>query len=64
MATDIPVISPDTSSLIQPDFSISSRILFSLTEPGQFKQKKNHHLVVRFYCSFFLKKIVFSYSEI
>ncbi|KAG6758324.1 hypothetical protein POTOM_038665 [Populus tomentosa] len=35
MATDIPVISLDSSSLIQPDFSISSRILFSLTEPGE-----------------------------
>ncbi|KAF9674715.1 hypothetical protein SADUNF_Sadunf10G0155700 [Salix dunnii] len=34
MATDIPVIFPDTSSLIQPVFSIYSRILSSLTEPG------------------------------
>ncbi|KAJ6720460.1 PEPTIDYL-PROLYL CIS-TRANS ISOMERASE [Salix viminalis] len=33
MATDIPVIFPDTSSLSQPGFSISSRILYSLTEP-------------------------------
>jgi hypothetical protein len=56
MATDIPVISPDTSSLIQPDFSISSRILFSLTEPGQFKQKKNSSgckILLQFF--FFLK---------